>query len=163
TYAWHPRVVQTKYGQRTWSTDDGQTQSTLQAIAQTPDGYIWVGTQNGLERFDGVHFAPPDNAPRARNIFVFALLVDRRGTLWVGSTGQQSLFTYSDGFFTPVTSLYSLGVSSVFSLAAASDGAIWMATNAGVVRRDPNGSMRLWSDKEGLRSRTAPSIHTDRS
>ena len=117
-FALDPRVALTQYGHRAWSTDDGLPQSTLQAIAQTPDGYIWVGTQNGLERFDGVHFAPPDNASRARNVFVFALLVDRRGTLWVGSTGQQSLFTYSDGFFTPVTSLYSLGVSSVFSLVA---------------------------------------------
>src|SRR5256885_9063609 len=61
----------------------------FRSIAQTPDGYTWVGTQNGLERFDGVHFAPPDNASRARNVFVFALLVDRRGTLWVGSRSEE--------------------------------------------------------------------------
>jgi PAS domain S-box-containing protein len=158
-----PRVTLTQYGHRAWLTDDGLPQSTLQAIAQTPDGYIWIGTQNGLVHFDGVHFTAPDNAPRARNLYVFALLVDHRGTLWVGSTGEQSLFTYSDGFLTPVTSIHALGVNSVFSLAAASDGAIWMATNAGVVRRDANGSTRLWSEKDGLPSPTARSIHIDRS
>ena len=58
--------VITPYSVRTWQTDDGLPQNSVYSIAQTGDGYIWVGTGEGLARFDGVRFtvldetAPPE-------------------------------------------------------------------------------------------------------
>ena len=48
------------YTSRTWQTEDGLPHNVVQAIAQTPDGYLWVGTPSGLARFDGVHFTTFD-------------------------------------------------------------------------------------------------------
>ena len=52
------------YGVRVWQTDDGLPQNSVYAIAQTPNGYLWVGTREGLARFDGVRFVTlGENAP----------------------------------------------------------------------------------------------------
>jgi len=47
-----------RYRVRNWQTDDGLPQNPVWAIAQTADGYLWVGTQQGLVRFDGARFVP---------------------------------------------------------------------------------------------------------
>ena len=54
-----------------------------QAIAQTPDGFLWIGSQNGLTRFDGVHFdqSPTDLLPKTN---VSRLLAEPNGDLWIG-------------------------------------------------------------------------------
>jgi ligand-binding sensor domain-containing protein len=62
---------------------------TLNGIAQTPDGYLWIATQEGLARFDGVTFTLFDsrNTRVLFDNFVFTLATDRRGTLWMGASG----------------------------------------------------------------------------
>ena len=74
-----------------WQTDEGLPQSTVTSIAQTPDGYLWLGTQNGLVRFDGINFKVfnRNNTPVIRNDRIVQLFVDRFGTLWVsGEEGE---------------------------------------------------------------------------
>ena len=68
-----------------WDTEDGLPNSTVTAVAQTPDGYLWVGTYDGLARFDGVRFVTfdPGNTPELRHARVQALYVDTSGTLWI--------------------------------------------------------------------------------
>ncbi|MGZ8833525.1 MAG: two-component regulator propeller domain-containing protein, partial [Thermoanaerobaculia bacterium] len=51
-----PSMATTQYGLSVWTTDQGLPQSSVNAIAQTPDGYLWFGTQEGLARFDGARF-----------------------------------------------------------------------------------------------------------
>jgi len=71
-----------------WDTDSGLPHSTVTSIAQTPDGYLWVGTQlGGLARFDGVRFVTfhPGNTAALQSLEVRQLLVDPGGTLWVGT------------------------------------------------------------------------------
>jgi len=65
--AGHLRDVE--YSHRIWRIEDGLPQNKIQAIAQTPDGYLWVGTSEGLARFDGVRFhrfRPLEHTPRSR-------------------------------------------------------------------------------------------------
>ena len=50
------------YSVRIWQTDEGLPQNSVHAIAQTRDGYLWVGTREGLARFDGVRFTVVDEA-----------------------------------------------------------------------------------------------------
>lgn len=75
-----------------WQTDEGLPQSTVTSIVQTPDGYLWLGTQNGLVRFDGVKFQVfnEDNTPAIKNSRIVQLFVDHHGTLWV--SGEQGSF-----------------------------------------------------------------------
>lgn len=84
-----PAKSLTQYSIDTWNTDDGLPQSTINAIAQTPDGYLWLGTQGGLVRFDGVEFAVfnRDNTPALKSDHIWTLLADRRGDLWIGTDG----------------------------------------------------------------------------
>jgi ligand-binding sensor domain-containing protein len=74
-----------------WQTDEGLPQSTVTSIAQTRDGYLWLGTQNGLVRFDGVNFKVfnRNNTPVIRDDRLVQLFVDRSGRLWVsGEEGE---------------------------------------------------------------------------
>lgn len=75
------------YVRDTWSIDQGLPQISALAIAQGAEGYVWVGTQAGLARFDGVRFVSfdPQNTPELPGILVQSLLADRQGTLWVGT------------------------------------------------------------------------------
>src|ERR1700748_923163 len=60
-----PNKTLTQYAHRTWGQEEGLIQPTIYSIAQTPDGFLWLGTQDSLIRFDGVHFREYDNAQAA--------------------------------------------------------------------------------------------------
>jgi ligand-binding sensor domain-containing protein len=74
---------------RNWELDDGLPSARINAIVRAPDGYLWLGTQLGVVRFDGVRFAIYDtsNTPGMRDDRVSCLLVDSRGDLWAATSG----------------------------------------------------------------------------
>ncbi len=84
-----------------WDTDSGLPHSTVTSIAQTPDGYLWVGTlHGGLARFDGTRFVnfDPGNTPELKSIEIHKLLRATDGTLWTGNV-EGGLISYRDGKF----------------------------------------------------------------
>ena len=83
-----------------WTPEDGLPDSSVTSIVQTPDGYLWVGTQNGLARFDGESFVlfEPANTPSLTHAKVRKLFVDRAGTLWI-NTRDGSLTALRRGTF----------------------------------------------------------------
>src|SRR5687768_14296203 len=89
------------HGERVFRTVDGLPQATVNAIAQTPDGYLWLGTDGGLGRFDGSRFVAftADDTPALRLDRVGALLVDGAGALWVGTYGGAGLARLRGGAF----------------------------------------------------------------
>jgi len=84
-----------------WTADSGLPSSSVTAVTQTPDGYLWVGTYNGLTRFDGVRFVTfdPANTPALAHARVRKLSVDAQGTLWI-NTYDGSMTSLRDGIFT---------------------------------------------------------------
>jgi len=84
-----------------WTSDNGLPDSSVTAIAQTPDGYLWIGTYNGLARFDGVQFVDfdPFNTPGLKSARVDGLFVDAQGTLWI-NTHDGSMTAWRNGAFT---------------------------------------------------------------
>ncbi|MFM2082713.1 MAG: hypothetical protein RL380_1404 [Verrucomicrobiota bacterium] len=94
------RGAQSEYLVDVWTSESGLPNSSVTAIAQTPDGYLWVGTYNGLARFDGARFVTfdPRDVPALANPRVRRLFVDAGGTLWV-NTFDGSLTSYRDGKF----------------------------------------------------------------
>src|ERR1700687_3753714 len=78
TLALDPSVANTQYGLGSWLSDDGLPQNSVGAIAQTPDGYLWFATEEGLSRFDGVRFT---TFLERRSIS--QLLVTHDGSLWI--------------------------------------------------------------------------------
>ena len=68
---------------------DGLPQSSAEALVQTQDGYVWIGTQEGLVRFDGARFTTYDrrNTPELRHNSILSLAEAPDGTLWAGTNG----------------------------------------------------------------------------
>ena len=83
-----------------WTADDGLPDSSVTAIAQTPDGYLWAGTYNGLVRFDGLRFVvfDPANTPALSHARVRKLSVDDQGTLWI-NTFDGAMTSFKQGAF----------------------------------------------------------------
>jgi len=75
-----------QYPHRAWTASDGLHGRVL-SIAQTSDGYLWLATENGLTRFDGIQFVPPGAGagPPLPSGEIYSLLAARDGTLWVGT------------------------------------------------------------------------------
>ena len=90
---------------RRYTTADGLSQSTVYALAQDSDGYLWVGTENGLNRFDGVRFQHFDTDDGLVENSVAYLFADREGRVWIsqegalvrrGADGSLRVFHYPD-------------------------------------------------------------------
>ncbi len=88
------------YTARIWQTRDGLPQETVQAVAQTPDGFLWIGTTGGLLRFDGSRFVTYDrgNNPAFEENSVFSLMTGHNGTLWIGTEGGGLIRMDADRF-----------------------------------------------------------------
>lgn len=84
-----------------WTSDDDLPDTSVTAITQTPDGYLWIGTHNGLARFDGVRFTTfdPANTPALKHARVNHLFTDTHGALWI-NTYDGSMTSLRDGKFT---------------------------------------------------------------
>src|SRR6201996_9005318 len=84
-----------------WRSEDGLPQNSVNCLAQTPDGYLWVGTRSGgLARFDGIRFVTfnPQFTPELKDVEFETLSTDSRGTLWI-TAGNESIANLTDGKF----------------------------------------------------------------
>jgi diguanylate cyclase (GGDEF)-like protein len=88
-FALDPQRALTQSRLAVWVTDSGLPQNSINTIVQTRDGYLWIGTEEGLARFDGLRFTAFDrqNAPALRTPFISGLFEARDGTLWIGTYG----------------------------------------------------------------------------
>jgi signal transduction histidine kinase/ligand-binding sensor domain-containing protein len=82
------------YNVRLWQMEDGLPNNTVQAITQTRDGYLWIGTREGLARFDGINFERIEILPGSPSLSISTLHQSRNGDLWIG-TDQFGLFKLS--------------------------------------------------------------------
>lgn len=121
----------TEYRIDVWQTSDGLPGNTVTAIQQTPEGYLWIGTLNGLARFDGVRFEVFGEASELPSTRVLALLAARNGSLWIGTDGG-GLVQFRDGAFQALTRKDGLASDTVTSLAEDREGRIWAGTAAGL-------------------------------
>jgi len=116
-----PSLDVSQYAHTAWKVREGFVGSEINSIAQTPDGYIWLATQFGLFRFDGVRNVPWQ-PPQNQNLppgTIFSLLVDRGGTLWIGAKG---LASFKDG---KLTHYPELAGHYIFTILEDHEGTIW--------------------------------------
>jgi ligand-binding sensor domain-containing protein len=85
--ALNPDLDISQYAHRAWTIREGFFKGLINSIAQTSDGYLWLGTEFGLVRFDSVRFVEWPGSERLPSSFVTQLLATRDGTLWIGSAG----------------------------------------------------------------------------
>lgn len=148
-----PGKTLTQYAHRIWGQEEGLFQPTIYSILQTSDGFLWLGTQDSLIRFDGMRFREFDSAdPLAlHHSLIHALLEDRARNLWVGSLGGGVTKISPAGAVTRYTTKQGLPSDSVFCLASDSRGAIWICTDQGLARFQ-NGAFRVFTTADGLLS-----------
>jgi signal transduction histidine kinase/ligand-binding sensor domain-containing protein/ActR/RegA family two-component response regulator len=129
-----PHVRVTQYHTLSFQIEQGLPQNSVQAILQSRDGYLWLGTQAGLVRFDGVRFVVFDrsSAPAFTRENVRALAEDRDGTLWIAT--DDGLLHLRGGDIEKLADAVRLPAQLVTSLLLASDGTLWVGTEAGVCR-----------------------------
>ena len=120
------------YYARTWQTDDGLPRNTITAISQTPDGYLWLGTPQGVIRFDGVTFMPLEanvfsGFARARTRVVFA---DRLGRLWIG-TETAGAIRYDGENYQVIDRRNNLPHPTISAVCEDFRGTVWLACQNG--------------------------------
>ncbi len=147
----NPSKPITQYVHDVWTTESGLPQNSVLAIAQTPDGYLWLGTEEGLSRFDGIRFVTFNkrNTPGFQSNEVDALLVDRRGDLWIGSHGG-GLTLLSHGVFKSFEKRDGLSNDFVRALYEDERGDLWIATDGGGLNRFRSGKFEAYTRKDGL-------------
>jgi signal transduction histidine kinase/ligand-binding sensor domain-containing protein len=141
------------YVLRGWEIADGLPSNRVLGIAQTPDGYIWLATSEGLARFDGARFTPfwekvrPGREPdRTRAVFV-----SRDGALWFG-LDQGGVARWLDGRLETVLPVDTEGnAGAIISFAQDEAGSVWFGSEgrALVFRRGEDGVSRF-STEDGL-------------
>ncbi|WAC23627.1 two-component regulator propeller domain-containing protein [Blastomonas sp. SL216] len=151
------------YVHRHWSGADGAP-SNIRAIAQTPDGYLWLGSANGLYRFDGIRFeqVQPERFDRFRSSRVTALAAAPNGDLWVGYD-YGGLTVYRGGRLRSANPETPRGVVS--SIVVGRDGTLWVAVQSGLgfqLRLLRNGKWSVMDAKSGLPPEPIQTLHIDR-
>lgn len=138
-----------------WQAEQGLPQNTVLSIARTSDGYMWIGTQEGLARFDGTQFTlfNRNNVPELQGSQIFALHADGKGRLWIGT--DEGMVVRERGVFRR------LSADVVYTIHENHAGALWVGTNAGLKRIDNDGRMEPFVGDAGLLERDIRVVHED--
>ncbi len=154
-----PSKAITQYPRAAWTMEDGLPQSSVQAILQSRRGDLWIGTQGGLVRFDGVRFEIFDrsNTPAIRSHSVRCLSEDSAGRLWAG-THDGVLRVEAGG---TVTALEGLAGERVTSMLADPDGGVWIGTRDAGLYRWLDGELSRFTTADGLAADAVMSLARD--
>ena len=128
-----PRKTLTQYSRTVWTQEHGLPQDTIRAITQTTDGYLWLGTDEGLARFDGYEFT---NFNKANGDLpsnsITALASDPDGSLWIGTSN--GLTRYQDKRFRTYTTRSGLPDDAITGLYVDHEGTLWIIAGVSLSR-----------------------------
>ena len=158
-FALDPHKAISQYGYDVWQTGQGLPQGTVMSIAQTPDGYLWLGTPVGLVRFDGAQFRLIEEEAPAR-FGVWHLYVSREGSLWVSTYGG-GLLRFKEGKFTRYTTREGLSDDQVRMVYEDRTGNLWIGTFSRGVSVLREGRFTHYTVREGLAHNNIKSIVED--
>src|SRR5215475_4502671 len=140
-----------QYGHNTWRIQDGYLPAPPEAIAQTGDGYLWIGTDAGLVRFDGVRFVPwaSPGGEKLPSDQILYLLVANDGSLWIGT--RKGLAHWKNETLTTYKNLN----NPIWGIVEDHDGAIWTVSSPVEDGRGPlchirDSDLRCFGQADGI-------------
>lgn len=151
------------------STSHGLSNIHVTDIAQDEMGFLWFGTQNGLNRYDGNTFKVYKNNPQdSRSIAgssVNCSLIDRKGNLWIGTTQGLSLYSREKDHFINFGETPLLSQNNIRCLYEDKNGFLWMGTRMGLVRYDSRtGEAKIYTkDNSNLSHNIVRAIYEDKN
>jgi ligand-binding sensor domain-containing protein/signal transduction histidine kinase len=157
-----PTLQVSQYVLDTWQAADGLPAAAGEAIARTPDGYLWIGTGEGLARFDGVRFAVFDHSNESAipSKGILALYVDRAAKLWIGT--RAGLAVLQNGQFMPVQTDARVAHAVIRAIVEDRERRLWVGTTNGLLEIDGDHS-RVFGTADGLRDSHIRALLADRN
>jgi signal transduction histidine kinase/ligand-binding sensor domain-containing protein/CheY-like chemotaxis protein len=139
-----------QYTRTVWEASEGLPQNSVHTVLQTRDGYVWMGTEEGLVRFDGERFEVfnRENTPALPGSHATSLFEAEDGTLWIGTSG--GLARLEDGQFTGYSGVSGLPNARISSVTGDRAGNIWLGTLGQGLFRFSNGASRAFTASDGL-------------
>jgi signal transduction histidine kinase/ligand-binding sensor domain-containing protein/DNA-binding response OmpR family regulator len=161
--ALEPGKAVTQYKLDTWQREHGFTQNSVNVIYQTRDGYIWLGTMDGLIRFDGIVFKifDKENTKQFQDNFITSLLEDQKDNLWIG-TSQGGLYCLKDKEFKPYTSGAYPNLKKISAIFEDRQGILWLGTVDNGLTRLENGKFTTYTVEDGLASNRVRDFYEDK-
>ena len=147
-FALNPALDVSQYAHAAWKVGENLPQGAIESIAQTPDGYLWLGTEFGLLRFDGVRNLPWPPNLRLPSGPIRSLLAARDGTLWIGAA--KGLASWKDG---KLTRYPELAGHLILAVVEDREGVIWAggySVPTGRLCAIRNGSARCYGEDGSL-------------
>jgi len=141
-----------RYMIKAWSVEDGLPQNSILSLIQTSDGYIWIGTQLGLVRFDGLttHIFNRWNTSALKSDKILSLYQDQSGTLWIGTDGG-GVSRFKEGKWDFYTTDEGLNHNTVRAIAGDSNGNLWIGTDNGIsLLETQTSSIKNFTVEDGL-------------
>jgi diguanylate cyclase (GGDEF)-like protein len=159
-----PSRTLTQYTHEVWTAESGLPQNSIQALIQDRLGYLWIGTQEGLVRFDGARFTVFDsgNTPGLKSGDVRAIIQDRGGNLWVGTNGGGVTCLFKGGGSKTYTVREGLCHDQVLCLLEDRLGTIWVGTEDGLSALEGD-KIRTVTAADGLPNKTVKVLRQDAS
>ena len=151
-FALDPALDISQYSHKPWMVRDGFVKGVISSLAQTPDGYLWLGTEFGLVRFDGVRAVPwqPPSGQNLPSSRIFSLLAGSDGPLWIGTS--KGLASWKDGKLTQYPALAGQAIRS--SIVEDHEGTVWAgglaAAPPGKLCAIRKGSVQCYGDDGAL-------------
>jgi signal transduction histidine kinase/ligand-binding sensor domain-containing protein len=157
-----PKFDVNQYSHTAWKIREGFTKGEIISIAQTRDGYLWLGTEFGLLRFDGVKHVSWQPSPDQHlpSNYIMSLLAARDGTLWIGT--WNGLASWKDGKFRQYAELSG---HWIFALVEDHEGTIWASGRSdspegGKLCAMRNGNVQCYGE-HGVLGRGAFNLYED--
>src|SRR5262245_9842027 len=159
-FALNPALDVSQYAHTSWKIRDGFPKGQIISIAQASDGYLWLGTEFGLVRFDGVRNVPwqPPTGQQLPSNTIYSLLATRDGTLWIGTA--KGLTSWRDG---KLTSYAELVGQYIFKLLEDHEGVVWasgVSVTSGKLCAIHSGSIQCYGE-DGAFGRGSFNLYED--
>jgi len=157
-----PDKTITQYSIQVWNMEAGLPGNDIFAIRQTQEGYLWLGTQDGLVRFDGIDFEVfnRENTPQLKDNVIRALCQDGNGVLWIGTTSG-GLTCYEEGEFTHYPIKEHNALHDIRAIEEDRWGNLWIGSLSKGLTCLNNGQFTTYTTSEGLPDNKVRFMHKD--